>query len=148
MKVVDENGRPLAGTYLEEFASHGTLDFQHDEAVCTNLNGEARFRRHTVRASVLTRISRWASRFNLHGGMGPYVALGVDRLGYGDMPTEFPERNFNGLDWHGSPNRMNSQVALQKCPDGFTGYKCGFRYDEFFANNSSARQIAACQSSP
>jgi hypothetical protein len=148
VKVVDENGKPLAGAYVAEFASHGTLDFEHKESVCTNTNGEARFVRRTVRASVLTRVPRWVSRFNVHGGLGPYVAVGVDRLGYGDMPTQTPMPNFNGLDWHGSPSRMNSRVALRKCPEGFTGYNCQFHYDYFFAVNSSAREMAACQSAP
>jgi hypothetical protein len=146
IKVVDENGKPLAGAYVSEFASHGTLDFEHNEAVCTNLNGEAQFVRHTVRASVLTRVSRWVSKFNIHGGLGPYVAVGVDGLGYGDMPTQIPVPNFNGLVWYGSPSRMNSSVVLHKCPEGFTGYKCQFDYDYFFAVNSSARKMAACQS--
>jgi hypothetical protein len=147
IKVTDEKGKPLAGAYVSEFATHGTLDFQRNEAVCTNLNGEAHFGRQTVRASVLTRVSRWASRFNIHGGLGPYVAVGVDRLGYGEMPTQSPEPNFNGMTWYGSPNRMTSEVGLQKCPRGFTGYMCGIRYDDFLAVNSSARQIAACESS-
>lgn len=146
VKVTNENGKPLAGAYVSEFASHGTLDFQYNEALCTDLHGEARFPRHTVRASVLTRITRWVSRFNVHGGLGPYVAVGVDRLGYGEMPTQVPEPNFNGLAWYGSPSHMSSQVALHKCPEGFTGYKCGVNYDYFFSANSSAKEISACQS--
>ena len=67
VKVVDGNGRPLAGASVSEFASHGTLDFEYNEAVCTNVNGEAQFARHTVRASVLTLVSRWVSRFSIHG---------------------------------------------------------------------------------
>src|SRR5271170_3290360 len=66
VKVVDENGKPLRGAYVSEFASHGTLDFEHSEAACTNVNGEAQFVRHSVRASVLTRISRRVLRFNIH----------------------------------------------------------------------------------
>ena len=145
VEVTDENGKPLAGAYVSEFATHGTLNFKLNDALCTDLNGEARFGRHSVRASILTRISRW--RFNIYGGSGPYVAIGVDRLGYGEIPTQNPEPNFKGMTWYGSPRRVNSKVALQKCPDRFTGYKCSFKYDEFFANNSTARQIAACQSS-
>jgi hypothetical protein len=41
VKVVNENGKPLAGAYVSEFASHGTLDFEHNEALCTNVNGQA-----------------------------------------------------------------------------------------------------------
>ena len=148
VKVIDENGKPLAGAYVSEFASHGTLGFEHNEAVCTNVNGEAQFVRHTVCASFLTRVSRWVSGFNIHGGGGPSVAVGVDRLGYGDMPTQIPMPNFNGLVWHGSPGRMNSRVVLHKCPAGFTGYECRFDYHYFFAVNSSAREMAACQSAP
>src|SRR5271156_6796968 len=76
VKVVDENGKPLPGAYVSEFASHGTLDFQQNEAVCTNTNGEAQFIRHTIRASVLTRVSTWVSRFSIHGELGPDVAVG------------------------------------------------------------------------
>lgn len=148
VQVVDENGKPLAGAYVAEFASNGTLDFEHNETMCSNVNGEAQFIRHTVRASVLTRASRWVSRFNIHGGLGPYVAVGVDRLGYGDMPTQSPEPNFNGLVWYGSPRRVNSRVVLHKCAEGFTGYKCHFDYDYFLSVNRSAREIAACQSTP
>jgi hypothetical protein len=146
VKVIDEKGEPVAGAYVSEFGSHGTLDFQHKEALCTDLSGEAQFSRQTARASVLTRISSWVSRFNVHGGLGPYVAVGVDRLGYGDMPTQGPAANFNGLAWYGSPTRMNSTVTLRKCPKRFTGYNCGFNYDYFFTVNSSAREMAACVS--
>jgi len=112
VKVVDENGKALAGAYVEELASHETLDFQHNEAVCTNVTGEAKFVRRTVRASVLTRVSKRVSRFNVHGGLGPYVAVGIDRLGYGDMPAQNTMPNFNGLAWYGSPSRMDSLVVL------------------------------------
>lgn len=148
VRVVDETGKPVAGAYVSEFASHGTLDFEHNEAVCTNVNGEAQFVRRTVRASVLNRVSRWVSRFNIHGGLGPHVAVGVDRLGYGDMPTQVPMPDFNGLVWDGFPRRVNSRVVLQKCPDGRTGYQCHFDYDYFFPINSSARDIAACRTAP
>jgi hypothetical protein len=146
VKVVDENGKPLAGAYVSEFASHGTLDFEHNEAMCTSMNGEAQFVRHTIRASVLTRVSRFVSKFNIHGGLGPHVAVGVDALGYGDM-TPTPMADFNGLVWSGSPSRMNSRVVLYKCPKGFTGYKCHFDYDYFVGiGGSEARKVAACQS--
>ena len=128
VKVVDENGKSVPGAYVSEFASHGTLDFQHNEAVCTNTNGEAQFVRHTIRASVLTRVSSWISRFSIHGGLGPHAAVGVDRLGYGDMPTQTQAPDFNGLVWYGSPSRISSQVALHKCPEGFTGYDCKADY--------------------
>jgi hypothetical protein len=146
VKVVDEDGKPLAGAYVSEFASHGTLDIQHNESMCTDVNGEAQFGHRTGRASLLTRISRWVSRFNIHGGLGPYVAVGVDRLGYGDIPTQAPMPNFNGLMWYGSPSRMNSRVILHQCPKGFTGYNCGFEYDYFLSVNSTARKIASCLS--
>jgi hypothetical protein len=148
VKVVDENGKPLPGAYVSEFGSSGTLDFEHEESVCSNVNGEARFVRHTVRASVLTRVSRWVTRFSIHGGMGPHVAVGVDRLGYGDIPTEGPVPDFNGLVWNGSPSRISSRVVLRKCRAGFTGSDCGDDYKDFFAVNNSARAIAACQSPP
>jgi hypothetical protein len=148
VKVVDENGKPVPGAYVSEFASHGTLDFQHNESVCTNMNGDAQFVRHTIRASVLTRVSSWVSRFSIHGGLGGHVAVGVDRVGYGDMPTQTQAPDFNGLVWSGSSNLISSRVVLHKCPDGFTGYKCQADYKYFFAVNSSARDIAACQSAP
>lgn len=148
VKVVDDNGNPLPGAYVEEFASHGTLDFQHNESVCTNFNGDAHFVRQTIRASVLTRVSTLVSRFSIHGGNGPHVAVGVDRLGYGEMPTQTEMPDFNGLVWDGSPNRVSSRVVLHRCPDGFTGFKCEADYKYFFAINSSAREIAACQSAP
>ena len=146
VKVVDENGTPVAGVYVAEFASYSRLDFQHNESMCTNLNGEAQFGRRTVRESLLARIFMRVSTFSIHGGQGPYVAVGVDRLGYGDFPTQDPMPNFNGLAWYGSPSRMSSVVTLHKCPRGFTGFKCSFDYHHFFPANSSAREIAACQS--
>jgi hypothetical protein len=148
VKVVDENGKPLPGAYVSEFASDEELGFQHNEAMCTNLNGEAQFVRHTVRASVLTRVSASVSKFSIHGGLGPRVAVGVDRLGYGDMPTQAPMPDFDGLVWYGSPSRTSSRVVLQQCPAGFTGFKCGADYKYFYSINSSARDIAACQSAP
>lgn len=146
VKVVDENGNPIPGAYVSEFASNGTLDFQHEEAVCTKADGEAQFVRQKIRASVLTRVTSWILKFSIHGGLGPHVAVGVDRLGYGDMPTHTPMPDFNGLTWNGSPSRLTSRVVLQKCPHGFTGYGCGADYDYFFKINSDSRQIAACAS--
>jgi len=55
VKVVDENGKPLPGAYVSEIRIAWDVDFQHNEALCSNMNGEAQFVRHTVRASVLTR---------------------------------------------------------------------------------------------
>jgi hypothetical protein len=144
VKVVDENGDPVPGAYVEEFASNGTLDFEHEESVCTKTNGEAQFAPQMIRASVLTRVTHWISKFSIHGGLGPHVVVGVDRLGYGDMPTDNPMPDFNGLTWNGSPSRLTSPVVLQKCPEGFTGYRCGAEYAYFFSINSDSRKIAAC----
>jgi|ERR1700735_768220 len=33
VKVADEDGDPVPGAYVSEFASHGTLDFAHNEGV-------------------------------------------------------------------------------------------------------------------
>jgi|SRR5580658_1770086 hypothetical protein len=148
VKVIDENGNPVPGAYVSEFASNGTLDFEHNQAMCTNINGEAQFVRQTIRASVVIRLSSWVSRFSIHGENGPHVAVGVDRLGYGDMPTQTPMPDFNGLVWNGSPSRLTSRVVLHKCPEGFTGYKCQFDYKYYFDINRSARDVAACQSAP
>ena len=146
MKVVDENGTPVAGIYVSESASYGRLEFEKKESMCTSPNGEAQFGRHTVRASLTTRISRYVSRSSINGGLGPHVAVGVEGLGYGDFPTQVLVPDFYGLVWYGSPSRMNSVVSLHKCPEGFTGYECSFDYHYFFGINSSAREIAACQS--
>ncbi len=144
VKVVDENGNPLAGAYVSESASHGMLDFAHQKAVCTNARGAAHFARRTVHASVLTWVSKLISRFNMYG-LSPYVTVGVDRLGYGEMPTDGPNPNFNGLLWYGSPNRMNSRVVLHKCPAGLTGYQCLSDYQYFFEiGGASAQKIASC----
>lgn len=145
VKVIDEKGKPLAGAYVSEFGAQGDGD-PRPAAACTGLTGEAHFSRRTIRASILTRISKW--RFNIHGARSPYLAVGVDRLGYGDMPPQVPAPNFNGITWYGSSSRMNSEITLQKCPEGWTGFKCSIRYHDFFAINSSAQQIAACVSSP
>ena len=72
------------------------------------------------------------------------MVVGVDRLGYGYMPTQMPMPNFNGLVWNGSPSRIASRVVLHKCPEGLTGFKCQFDYKYFFEINSSARAVAAC----
>ena len=141
VKVVDENGKALAGAYVLEFATQWTLDFHHEEAICSDLNGEAHFPRHTLRASVLTRVSMWISKFGFHSSLGPDVKIGAERLGYGDMPNESTTAT-----WNGSAGRVDSQFVLHKCPAGFTAYKCGASYEYFFAiNGSSAQKIAACK---
>jgi len=134
VKVVDENGKPLPGAYVSEFASHGTLDFQHNEALCSNMNGEAQFVRHTVRASVLTRVSSWVSRFSIHGGLGPHVAVGVDRLGYGDMPTQTPAPDFNGLVWYGSPSRNELSGRFAQVSRGIHGIQVPSRLQLLFCS--------------
>lgn len=142
VRVVDENGKALAGAYVLEWASQWTLDFHQHEAICSNLNGEAHFPRRTSPASVLTRVSMWVSKLGPHSSLGSDVEISVERLGYGDMPNENTRAT-----WNGWANRVNSRLTLHKCPNGLTGYHCKFNYDYFFAiNGSSAREIAACQS--
>lgn len=144
VKVVDENGKALAGAYVLEWANQCTLDFHQHEAVCSNLNGEAHFPRRTVPASVLTRVSNWISKLGPHSSLGPDVEVSVERLGYGDMPDDRTKASWNGL-----TSRVNSQFTLHKCLNGLTAYHCKFDYNYFFAiNGSSAREIAACQAGP
>jgi hypothetical protein len=144
VKVVDENGKALAGAYVLEWATQWTLDFHRHEAVCSSLNGEAHFPRRTLPASVLTRVSMWISKLGPHSSLGPDVKISAERLGYGDMLNESTTAT-----WNGWTRRVKSQFVLHKCPSGLTGYRCGANYDYFFAiNGSSAREIAACQSGP
>jgi hypothetical protein len=144
VKVVDENGKALAGAYVLEFATQWTLDFHFEEAECSNANGEAHFARRTLPASVLARVSKWVSKLGPHSSLGPDVKIGVERLGYGDMPNDI-----TWATWNGWARRVNTRFALHKCPNGLTGYHCKFDYNYFFAvNGSSARKIAACQAGP
>lgn len=141
VKVVDENGKPLPGAYVEEFARQWTLDYDHHEAVCTNSNGEAQFPRETLRVGVAVHATKWVSRLGPHVSSGPVDIVAVERLGYGPMSDENIKAPWNGL-----ANRVTSQFVLHKCQNGFTGYHCYFNYAYFFRINSSSRQIAACQS--
>jgi hypothetical protein len=144
VKVVDENGKALAGAYVLEFATQWTLDYHFEEAVCSNANGEAHFPRRTLPASALTRVSKWVSGLGPHSSLGPDVKIGAERLGSADMRDES-----STAAWNGWANRVNSQFVLRTCPSGFTGYKCKFNYDTFFAGyGSSGRKIAACLSRP
>lgn len=147
VKVVDENNNPISAVDITEFASFPRMRFEHKESICSGRDGEAHFARHTVRMNVLTQVSKFISGFSIHGGDGPYVAVGVERLGYGDFPTQEPVPNFNGLAWYGSPGRLYSRVTLRKCPSGFTGYKCGADYAYYFSiNGEEARAVAECAS--
>jgi hypothetical protein len=141
VKVVDENGKPLPGAYVEEFARQWTLDYDHHAAVCTNLNGEAQFPRETLRVGVAVHAAKWISLLGPHASLGPVDIVAVERLGYGPMSDENTKAT-----WNGFANRVNTQFVLHKCPNGFTGYQCYFDYPYFFGINSSSRQIAACQS--
>ena len=143
VKVVDEGGRPVPGAYILLFATQWTLDFHHEEAVCTDSNGQAYFPRETVRASVVTRVLKWVSRLGPHSSLGPDAKVGVEALGYGDMPGDTIT-----TDWNGSAGRVNSQLSFHKCAEGLTGYHCNFNYKYFFDVNSSARKMAACQAAP
>jgi hypothetical protein len=88
VKVVDENGKPLAGAYVEEFARQWTVDYDHHEAVCTNVNGEAKFSRETVRVGVAVHAAEWVSRLGPHASLGPVDIVAIERLGYGPMSDE------------------------------------------------------------
>ena len=100
--------------------------------------------RKTVRASVLTRVSKFISGFGPHASRGSDAKIGVQRQGYGDMPND------NVIEtWHGFATRVNSHLVLRKCPKGFTGYRCHFDYDYTFRiGGTEAREIAACLSAP
>jgi hypothetical protein len=141
VKVLDENGEALAGVYVSEFATPWTLNVHYEGAICSDRRGEAHFPRQTVRSSVLTRVSKFISGFGPHASLGPDVKIGVERLGYGDMPNESVTAT-----WNGSATHVNSQFVLHKCPKGFSGYQCHFDDDYFFRVNSSAREMAACLS--
>ena len=143
VRVVDENGTAVPGAYVLEFANQWTLDFHDEQSICSDSNGKAHFVRQTVPASVVTRVSKWVSQLGPHSSLGADVEMSAERLGYGDMPKETTTEK-----WNGWTNHVHSKFALQKCPQGFTAYKCHFKYDYFFAiNGPSAKKIAACQSS-
>ena len=142
VSVVDENGKPLTGAYVLEFANQGTLETHYEQAICSDKNGEAHFARQTVRASVLTRISKFISNFGPHSSFGPDVKMGAERLGYGDMANDVAT-----AEWSGGRSRVHSQFSLHKCPSGFTAYQCNSNYDYWFRiNGESAKKVAACQS--
>jgi hypothetical protein len=92
VKVLDESGKALAGAYVSEGASQWTLGVHYGTAICSDVRGEAHFPRKTVRANVLTRVSRVVSAFGPHASLGSEAKVGVQRLGYGDLPTS----------WHGT----------------------------------------------
>lgn len=142
IKVVDENGKPLTGAYILEFANQWTLDTHYEQAICSDKNGEAHFPRQIVRASVLTRASKFILNFGPHSSFGPDLEMGAERLGYGDMAN-----NVTTAEWSGGRSRVHSQFSLHKCPTGFTAYRCNFDYDYWLGiNGESAKKIAACQS--
>jgi hypothetical protein len=144
VKVLDESGKALAGAYVSEGASQWTLGVHYGTAICSDVRGEAHFPRKTVRANVLTRVSRFVSAFGPHASLGSEAKVGVQRLGYGDLPNDTAI-----VAWDGSATRVNSRLVLHKCPNGFTGYMCHFDYDySFRIGGSEAREIAACQSAP
>ena len=142
VKVLDENGMALAGAYVSEGASQWTLGVHYGAAICSDVRGEARFPRKTVRASVLRRLSNLISAFGPHASLGAEAKVGVQRLGYGDLPNDTSIAT-----WDGSSTLVNSHLVLHKCPTGFTGYRCHFDYDySFRVGGTEAREIAACQS--
>jgi hypothetical protein len=91
---------------------HGKAEMQ----ISPGLQGEAHFPRKTVRASVLTRVSKFISGFGPHESLGSDAKIGVQRPGYGDMPND----NVIAT-WDGFATRVNSHLVLHKCPKGFTG---------------------------
>lgn len=144
VKVVDENDKPLTGAYVLEFADQWTLDIHFERAICSDKNGEAHFPRQKVRASVLTRVLRFISRFGPHSSLGPDVKMGAERLGYGDMANDVTT-----AEWSGGRGRVSSKFSLHRCPTGLTAYRCKADYDYWFGiGGESAKKIAACQSAP
>ena len=107
VKVVDENGKPLTGAYVLEFADQWTLDMHFEQAICSDKNGAAHFPRRTVRASVLTRAFKLISKFGPHSRLGPDVKMGAECLGYGDMANDITT-----AEWSGGRGRVNSQFSL------------------------------------
>lgn len=143
VQVVDEAQKPVGSAYVELFATQWTLDFNHEEAVCTGSNGYAHFSREAIRASVISRMLRWLSKIGPHSSLGPDVKIGVEALGYGDMRGDSITE-----DWDGSSSRVSSQLRMHKCPSGLTGYRCSFDYKYFFTVNSSAGRMKDCQNAP
>jgi hypothetical protein len=142
VSVVNENGSPLAGAYVLEFADYSTLDHHYEHAICSDKDGKAHFPSEKLRASVLTRIVKCFSIVGPHSGCGSDVKIGAERLGYGDMPNDVTT-----AEWHGGRTSIHSQFTLHKCPDGFTAYHCNSNYEYWFGiNGESAKKIAACQS--
>ncbi len=109
VKVVDERGRPVPGAHVLRFATQWTLHFQHNETVCTDYDGTAHFPRLAVRANIVTRFSKWVAQLGPHSSLGPDVKVGVERMGYGDLPGDNTTAN-----WNGWTSRMNSQFTLHK----------------------------------
>ncbi len=127
VKVDDENGVALAGAFVSEGASQWTLDVHYGTKTCSDVRGEVHFPRKTVRASVLMRVSKFISSFGPHASLGSEAKVGVQRLGYGEMPNDPVIAT-----WDNSAMRVNSHLVLHKCPNGFTGYRCHFDYDYFY----------------
>src|ERR1700759_1317412 len=129
VRVVDQNGNPVQGAYVQEFARNWTLDFKHNEAVCSDKDGIAQFPKRSVRASYMRRILDTASKIGPHSSLGHEVTIGVEALGYGEMSIGSTCLKCNGfLDW------VNSSHTMQKCPEGTTGYQCRFDYNHYFEN--------------
>jgi hypothetical protein len=93
-----------------------------------------------VRTSLVTRVLKCIAILGPHSGCGSDVKIGIERLGYGDMPDDVTT-----AEWNGVHNHMRSTFSLHKCPTGLTAYRCNFDYDYWFGiNGESANKIAAC----
>jgi hypothetical protein len=143
VRVVDQNGEPVQGAYVQEFAINWTLDFRHKEAVCSDEDGIAQFPKRSVRASYMTRIWDTVSQIRPHTSLGHDVEIGVEALGYGELTIDS-----RWLTWNGFADRVNSSHMMTKCPKGLTGFQCGFDYDHYFENQVSGKRVRLCQSSP
>lgn len=143
VKVVDQHGDPVKDAYVQEFATNWTLDFRHNEAVCSDKDGTAQFPKRSVRASYMTRILETVSKIGPHSSLGHDVKIAVEGLGYGDMTIDS-----GWIKWNGYADQVNSSLTVLKCPEGLTGYQCAFDYEYFFDVNSSAKRMQLCESSP
>jgi hypothetical protein len=127
VRVVDENGAPLAGVWVSESWQHYSVEkFSHAEESLADPDGTVHFPRRTLRVSRLFRMAGCLyqfGRFFAHASCGPHASVMSGKCGYGEMGGS----DTSGSIWAPSANPaaiQSAQLVLHHCPVGATGLGC------------------------
>jgi hypothetical protein len=110
--VTDESGVALQGVLVRESFQNYSAEFRNgEETLTTDQAGHVRFKRKTLRASLLKRLVVTASSATagVHASFGPHAIV----FAFADGMEGAAEVNGLTETWRGSPNSMQSRIIMR-----------------------------------